>query len=167
MRFSNEKEHVIDYIFPIALFFVFAASSLVVIILAANIYSGTTNAAESGFGSRTVLSYLTEKIHQNDDNQAVSVGSFAGRESLVIEQAYDNGQTYVTYIYEDNGILRELFIQKGVDASAASGREIMPIHDFTMEQLTDSRFRFSCTSEEGETITSVVSVRSEKEVLDE
>ena len=99
MRFSNEKKHVIDFMFPIALFFVFAASSLVVIILSANIYSSTTKASESGFNTRTVLSYVTEKIHQSDQNQAVSIGTFDGLPSLVIELTYDNDQTYVTYIY--------------------------------------------------------------------
>lgn len=167
MRFSNEKKHMIDYIFPAALFFVFAATSLVVIILAADIYSSTTKASESGFGSRTVLSYLTEKIHQSDDNQAVSVGSFDGRESLIIKQTYDNDETYVTYIYEENGVLRELFMQEGVEASADSGREIMPVHDFGMEQLSSGRFRFTCTSEEGETLSTVVALRSEEEGYNE
>ncbi|MCB6585629.1 DUF4860 domain-containing protein, partial [Streptococcus gordonii] len=73
-----------------------------------------TKASESGFNTRTVLSYVTEKIHQSDQNQAVSIGTFDGLPSLVIELTYDNDQTYVTYIYEDNGILRELFIQDGV-----------------------------------------------------
>ena len=163
MRFSNEKKHVIDFMFPIALFFVFAASSLVVIILSANIYSSTTKASESGFNTRTVLSYITEKIHRSDQNQAVSIGTFDGLPSLVIELTYDNDQTYVTYIYEDNGILRELFIQDGVAASADSGREIMPVHNFSMEQLSDNRFYFTCTTDSGETSSAVVSTRSEKE----
>ncbi len=43
MRFQTRSSHVIDLIFPIALFFVFAASSLSVLILAADIYASTTN----------------------------------------------------------------------------------------------------------------------------
>ena len=167
MRFSNEKKHVIDIIFPVALFFVFAASSLVVIILSANISSSTTKASESGFNTRTVLSYITEKIHQSDQNQAVSIGTFDGLQSLVIELTYDNDQTYVTYIYEDDGILRELFIQDGVDASAGSGREIMPVNNFSMEQLSDNRFYFTCTTDSGDTAAAVVSARSEKEASHE
>lgn len=163
MRFSTKKKHVIDFIFPIALFFVFAASSLVVIILAANIYSSTTKAAESGFETRTVLSYVTEKIHQSDRSQAVSIGKFDGRDSLIIEQGFDGNETYITYIYEDDGVLRELFIQDGVDASAGSGREIMTVRDFSMEQLSDNLFKFVCTSEKGETVSTVVAVISEKE----
>ena len=42
MRFRPRHRHVIDLIFPIALFFVFAASSLSVLILAANVYTSTT-----------------------------------------------------------------------------------------------------------------------------
>lgn len=161
MRFSNEKKHVIDFIFPIALFFVFAASSLVVIILAANIYSNTTKASESGFGTRTVLSYITEKIHQSDEEQAVYLGSFDDREALVIEQQFDSDFIYITYIYEDNGMLRELFIQDGVDASAENGREIMPVRNFSMKELNDSLFQFTCVSDEGDIRSTVVAVKSE------
>lgn len=161
MRFSNEKKHVVDFIFPIALFFVFAASSLVVIILAANIYSNTTKASESGFGTRTVLAYITEKIHQSDEEQAVSLGSFGGRDALVIEQQFDSDLTYITYIYEDTGVLRELFIQEGVEAYSENGREIMPVRDFSMKELSDGLFQFTCISDDGDTRSTVVAVKSE------
>ena len=47
MRFQTRQRHVIDLVFPIALFFVFAASALVVLILAADIYASTTNHFQS------------------------------------------------------------------------------------------------------------------------
>ena len=43
MRFQARHKHVIDLIFPIALFFVFAASSFSVLILAADVYASTTD----------------------------------------------------------------------------------------------------------------------------
>ena len=39
MKISPKRQHSIDLIFPIALFFVFAASALMVLILAADLYS--------------------------------------------------------------------------------------------------------------------------------
>ena len=55
MRFQTRSRHVIDFIFPIALFFVFAASSLVVLILAADIYGSTTNQLQANDENRTAL----------------------------------------------------------------------------------------------------------------
>ena len=159
MGFRTEKKHIIDFIFPISLFFVFAATALVVIILAANIYSNTTKASSSSFETRTVLSYMTEKIHQNDENGSISIGAFDGLDALIIRQTYSE-KPYVTYIYEYEGTLRELFIQDGIDASASSGKEIMKVNGFAMESISDHLFRFSCTSPEDVPTETVVAVKS-------
>lgn len=160
MKFRTEKKHVIDILFPISLFFVFAASSLAVILLSANIYSRTVQDSVSSFETRTVLSYLTEKIHQNDENGAVSLGSLNGIDALVMEQSYEQ-QTYATYLYEYEGTLRELFVQKGAAVSPAAGKEIMPIADFHIAPLAAGLFEFSCTTPEGDTAQTIVSVKSE------
>ena len=160
MRFQTEKKHIIDLLFPIALFFVFAVSAVAVIILSANIYRSTTASSEDNYETGTVLSYVTEKLHQSDGGAQVTLGSFEGLDSLVIRQTY-GGQDYVTYIYEDDGILRELFLQDGVDASASDGSEIMPVRDFSMKELSDGLFEFSCQSSEGKTLNTVAAVKSE------
>ena len=53
MNKKRLRQHTIDFIFPIALFFVFAASSLVVLILSANIYRNITENSRSIFTTRT------------------------------------------------------------------------------------------------------------------
>lgn len=55
MNNKKIKQHTIDFIFPIALFFVFAASSLAVLILSANIYKNITESSKDLFTSRTCL----------------------------------------------------------------------------------------------------------------
>lgn len=160
MKFHFNRKHVVDMVFPFALFFVFAASSLLVILLAADIYRDTTAMAESNHESRTVLSYMTEKIHQADENGAVFIGSFDGHDSIVIRQDYGQ-RSYQTYIYEDEGVLRELFLQEGVDAAASEGRKIMEVHNLHLEQLEKGLFRISCTAREGEKLETVVAVVSE------
>ena len=42
MGFRLKRRHMIDFIFPIALFFVFALSALTLILLSARIYQSTT-----------------------------------------------------------------------------------------------------------------------------
>ena len=75
MRFQTRSRHVIDFIFPIALFFVFAASSLVVLILAADIYGSTTNQLQANDENRTALAYISEKIRQNDAGGAPEIAT--------------------------------------------------------------------------------------------
>ncbi len=160
MRFQFKRKHVVDMVFPFALFFVFASSALLVILLAADIYRNTTAMSESNYESRTVLSYMTEKIRQGDENGGVSIGSFDGHDSVIIRQVYGE-QIYQTYIYEDEGELRELFLSEGVEAAASDGRKIMEVQNLELEQLEEGMFRISCTAKEGEKLETVVTVVSE------
>ena len=80
MAESTARKHTIDILFPWALFGLLAICGLLVLILAADIYQDTTTMADENYESRTVLSYLTEKIHQND-NGTVTIGSVDGTDS--------------------------------------------------------------------------------------
>lgn len=160
MRTRSETRHVIDLIFPIALFFVLAASSLAAVLLASNVYRHTVQAEQSNFESRTSLSYVAWKVRQNDESGAVSIGTFDGQDSLVMKQFYD-GQEYRTYIYEYDGYLRELVVRADVEANAAAGRKILEVQDFQMEEFGDGIFRFSYVGEDGKQVSTMAAVRSE------
>lgn len=159
MGFRLKRRHMIDFLFPIALFFVFALSALALILLAAGIYQSTTENSSLQYTSRTGLAYISEKIHQNDENGAIYLGSFDGCDALVLEQGYGE-ETYYTYIYASEQNLKELFIKEGVDADAEDGRTILEVEDFTMEQVSDELFRFECTDTKGRSSSTVIGIRS-------
>ena len=69
----NKNKHVIDMIFPIALFFVFISSCFIVLILSFHTYRKTVQLEQSNYQTRTALSYITQKIHQNDLIDSVSL----------------------------------------------------------------------------------------------
>ena len=69
----NKNKHVIDMIFPIALFFVFISSCFIVLILSFHTYRKTVQLEQSNYQTRTALSYITQKIHQNDLIGSVSL----------------------------------------------------------------------------------------------
>ena len=165
MNNKKIKQHTIDFIFPIALFFVFAASSLAVLILSANIYKNITESSKDLFTSRTCLSYITEKIRQNDEGgtQNIYLDSFDGHPALVLERNL-NETLYHTYIYEDKGVLRELFIQDGIDASSRNGTEIMKVSSLQMEEAAPGLLRFSCSSDEGQMESVFVSIHSDNSI---
>lgn len=159
MRFRMKRNHMIDFLFPVALFFVFALSALTLILLAARIYQSTTENSSLNYSSRTCLSYITEKIHQGDENGAVYLGSFDGSEALVMEQTRGE-EIYYTYIYACDQELRELFVKAGVKAGSDDGKTILEIQDFTMEQVTDHLLRFSCIDRKNRSASTVIGIRS-------
>ena len=159
MRERTERKHVIDFLFPLALFFVLTATSVALVVLASGTYSRQVQDSEDSFASRTALSYVTEKIHQADEYGAVCAGTFDGQDAIVIRQTYSE-QTYATYLYEYDGYLRELFIQDGVDAKASDGRKILASDSFSFEETQDGLFHLYCTNKDGSISDTYVSIKS-------
>lgn len=159
MRFQTRSRHVIDFIFPIALFFVFAASSLVVLILAADIYASTTNQFQVNDKNRTTLSYISEKIRQNDTEGALSIQTIEGTDCLALSVDY-SGTPCTTYIYAYEGMLKELFIQDGVSVSLRSGKDIMEITSLTIEPLGEQLYQFTTVDETGTASSMIAAERS-------
>lgn len=159
MRFRTQRKHMIDFLFSVALFFVFALSALIVILLATRIYQSTTENSSLNYTSRTGLSYISEKIHQNDINGAVYLGTFDGYDALIMEQEIGT-ETYYTYIYACNDELKELFSSGNSSIKASSGQTILEIQDFSMEQISDNLIKFSCTDQNSRQASTMVGIRS-------
>lgn len=159
MKHMNERRHVIDFLFPLALFFVLTATSVALVVLASGIYSRQVSDSEDSFSSRTALSYVTEKLHQSDEYGAIDAGTFDGQDAIIIHQTYAD-QPYVTYLYQYEGYLRELFIREDVSASASDGRKILSVKDFAFEESQEGLFYLSCTNEDGSISDTYVSVKS-------
>ena len=161
MNSFEPKHHIVDFLFPLALFFVFAASAVMLILTASGAYRNTAAETEKNYNARTAMAYLTEKIRQGDENGAVFLDSFDGRDALAIRQAY-NGASYTTYIYADEGALKELLIKDGTDATAASGKTILEVQSFEIEEVSPHLFRFRTEDTSWEPFTFFAGFKSEK-----
>ena len=131
MRERTERKHVIDFLFPLALFFVLTATSVALVVLASGTYSRQVQDSEDSFASRTALSYVMEKIHLADEYGAVYAGTFDGQDAIVIRQTYSE-QTYVTYLYEYDGycgsfLFRMVSMQKPPMDARFSHRTVFPL----------------------------------------
>ena len=159
---KQSHQHTIDFLFPIALFFVFSATALIVLLFAANIYQGIVSSSATQFEQTTCLSYVTNKIRQNDEGgtEHIYLDTFDGYDALAIEQTYADA-SFVTYIYEAEGELKEIFLQEGVEASANSGTTIMEVTDFNMKEIDDGLLKFSCISTDGIENSVIVNIHSE------
>jgi hypothetical protein len=159
MRFSHRQRHVIDLLFPVALFFVFALSALTVILLATHVYQKTTEESTLNYTAQTSLSYIREKVRQADEEGQIGFTQLEDCQALTLTQTQGE-DTYVTYIYAWEGSLRELFVREGTAVSPGDGREILSVNSFSIEKLGDRLYRFSCEASDGESGDAVVALRS-------
>lgn len=160
MKFHTKRKHMIDIIFPVTLFFLFAFSAITILLLAARIYQSTIEEASMNDTARTGLAYVSEKIHQKDASGCVEITELDGIEALRLEQEYE-GERYDTYIYMYEDALRELFVKRGAEAEPASGTAILELADFTMTEKEKNLLQFTCTDKEGRKESVYVAVRSE------
>ena len=90
----------------------------------------------------------------------IYLDTFDGYDALAIEQTYADA-SFVTYIYEAEGELKEIFLQEGVEASANSGTAITEVTDFNMKEIDDGLLKFSCISTDGIENSVIVNIHSE------
>ena len=84
MRKIKTVNHSTDTLFVLALFCIFAASVLSVLLAGASAYQDIADRMESQYAERTCLSYLDAKIRHYDESGMVSVESFGGQSALAL-----------------------------------------------------------------------------------
>lgn len=159
MRFHQEKKHVIDLIFPLAIFFVFAVSALLVLLLSVHIYGDQTDKTLKNFESSTPLSYITEKVRQNDSQGNITIEDLNGVNSLVLHGT-SSDVTYSTYLYVYNGWLKELTIRDDTSASPEAGKNIIEASNLQVENFSAHTYKITVTDLEGDSQTRILTERS-------
>lgn len=157
MNPKNQNRYLVDILFVLTLFALFTLSSILVIILGANVYQKTVQEMDSNYSSRTSYSYFSEKLHQSDQNSTVSILYFEDQNVLCIEQTL-NDTEYRTYLYEYNGALMECFTRAENEFHLGLGNEILPISDLTFETTIDRLLQISFVDGSGNSIILYVEV---------
>lgn len=122
----------IDTAFVSCLFLLFAVTSCILILIGAEQYRATTDAMKQNYEVRTTVSYLKEKLHQNDTCAETETAYLAGGYALVLTNSID-GNTYSTYIYYYDGALRELSAAETSAFTPDSGQVIVTLESFDAE----------------------------------
>ncbi|MDE5894230.1 MAG: DUF4860 domain-containing protein [Acetatifactor sp.] len=162
MNTKQEKNHIVDVLFVLALFVVFTLSALVLVILGASVYKQTVSYMDENFTARTAYSYLTEKVRQNDLYDSISLGQLEGTEALVMTQEI-NDTTYATYLYLYEGNLRELFMRQGSDIGSnplSAGQVILPLTDWNLEMADEYLLHIALTLEDNSQKELFIALRS-------
>ncbi len=149
---------MIDILFVLTLFCVFAISALTLVTLGANVYQRTVDHMESNFESRTPYSYITQKIRQADQLNGVSVGSIDEQDAILISQKIGD-DSYITYLYEYEGYICELFTRADQTLSAGAGNRIIEVNSFEIKELETNLFSLDIVTVSDENLHLQISTR--------
>ena len=136
--------------FACCLFFALAAG--------ARIYKSISSVMEEQYTARTAIGYVVSRIHQGDGRGAVELDSIDGRPALIISQETD-GVRYLTYIYQYDGYIRELFCPASETMTADAGLPVIAASELTIS-LTGRLVHIRCVTGGGES-ESYVCLKSE------
>ena len=156
---EKQPKHIIDTLFVIALFSLFALSAIFLITIGANIYGRTVNNMEDNFNNRTALAYITEKVRQSDNAGSLSIGAFHGCPALIITSRIGNTE-YCTYLYEYDGYLREIMLRKGMTLDPAIGQDIIAVSDFSLTPINNHLMNCSIMIDDTQNYNLYITVHS-------
>lgn len=158
MEFKRENKHMVDILFVISLFCVFAFSALMLVIIGADVYKKTVSHMDENYSVRTAYAYISEKIRQNDHTDAISVTSFGDGDALVLTE-HVSGTDYYTYLYLYDGSICELFSDSPVSLGPAAGNRILDCQNFKITQVADNLYYFYLEDAYGQSTDLYVSTR--------
>ena len=165
MNLLKRDRSIVDVIFMITVFGVFMLSALFVVLFGAKIYKKTAHDMSVNFSSRTSLAYVTEKLHQHDHKNGVEVIEDTKSPILKMTQ-FVNSDEYCTYLYEDNGYLKELTVRGDVALVRSAGKNILKLNSFESTRISDSLYRFNIEDDEGNKTEFYVSLYSYSDTAD-
>lgn len=157
-RHVVESRHIVDTLFVLTLFAVFAVCSMLLIVFGANIYQKTIDNMEEHFNISTSVTYITEKLRQSDDSGAIEVVDFGDSDAFRISSTIDDTD-YYTYIYMDNGYLKELHVKADKDLGPKAGQKLLPVTHFEISEQSDGLFSYMITDSNNSTMIMKVSTK--------
>ena len=158
---TRAKRHITDVLFTLTLFAVFAAASLIVVFIGAEVYSATISRADTSFEINTTLSFVTTKIRQHDTLGDVRLDNIGGTPAIVLTQSI--GESFFeTWIYHHDGILREIFKNRdNVDARwLGAGQALVHVHYFGFGKINDGLIEIHAGSGDGIYARALVALNS-------
>lgn len=159
LQLDNRRSNKIDSVFVIALFTVFAITAFLLILIGAKQYQHTADSMDANYESRTISSYLTEKIRQNDSAGTVQVTDLEGIPAIALT-TMENDVTYVTYIYYYDGALREIMVTDSSVFSLSTGQEIVQTDGFYPEFKESDLLKITITTTDNQTNVIYLSLHS-------
>lgn len=166
MKKRTEHRHMIDILFVLSLFCVFAASSVLLILFGVDIYKKTVHQMDTNYTSRTSIAYITEKIRQSDTANSILITTQDDIQVLMLTNNID-GITYATSLYEYDGYLYELFARTDIELPLDAGQPVMELQQLSFSQISPNILEIRFTDSTAKEQTIYVSMHSGMEANNE
>lgn len=150
--FTERISKKIDMVFVMALLILFAATTFALVLIGAKHYRQVTNNMTTNHDNRTAASYLTEKIRQNDCEEAIALCTIQDTPALSFLTT-EADVSYITYIYFYDGYLRELVVTESSVFSLSSGQPIVALGDIHFSMQNANLIRAEINDLQGNTQT--------------
>ena len=161
MRLKRSSNYTVDSVFILALMALFGIISVYVIMIGAKQYKSIADRMSQNYETRTVASYLEEKLSQSDVSGSADVVMLDSVEALVLTDNI-NGQLYNTYIYAYDGYLLEITVSDGTEVSPGSGQKLIETGSLKMDMVSSNLFHFTITDTTGKDYSLFVSLKSKQ-----
>lgn len=159
MKFGKRNKSIVDALFLLAVFGIFLICALFIVLFGAKIYKNTVKSSNDSFFERTCYTYITEKIRQNDNEAGVVIEDYNGSSVVKLTKSYD-GKDYVTYLFMDDGYLKEYTSAAGTAFNPSAGSEIIELSSLEAKKCNDNLYKFFLSDEEGNKSSFFVSITS-------
>ena len=142
------KQHSISSFSSLLLFFVFVLFLLPVLILSAGVYQASVSGKRVNDNLYTASTYLTTKFRQHDgEGMRIYETKVDETPALCFTDVYGE-QTFCTYIYLQDGKLKELFTMEDIPASLQMGTTIAELSAFHVSLPRDDMFHITLVDED-------------------
>ena len=158
-RNLRSQHHVTDMVFTLGLFCVFTASMFLLVMIGIQVYRATVSHMQDTYSTRTVISYVAEKVRQHDVTGGVELTTVEDRTALRLLDEL-GGQVYETYIYSDGDYLCELTVRAGTEADLSMGERILEVQGFSISDAGGGFFELSADDSGGGTVHFLLHPRS-------
>ncbi len=151
MEFQKGKSS--EIIFVLGLFGFYTLCALFLTILGAKVYQQNVENTEFNYTFRTTVLYITEKVRQGEIEGGVEVGATAQSDALVVSKDYD-GTTYKTWIYVEDGYLKEVLLSDDMEVQHNIGQKIIPLSRIDISFIDDNLLAIDISDIEGNKFSS-------------
>lgn len=162
MKRFRSKNHSVDLLFTISLFFVFTITALYVTMAGANLYENTVSQTSRDYSIFTPLAYLEQKIQGYDTSGGISVMREDTQDILCLHETID-GNNYTTYIYTRDGKLMELFLKDGGTPDFQSGTSLMDSATLRLEETESQLLKIQLAEEDDTLQTLTIHLKAKEE----
>ena len=132
---AGSQRHI-HRLLPFVLFTVFALCVMAVLYSGAHSYRSLTTRDQDSYHRRTCVQYLSTKVRQAANAQAISITHFGEGDALAITENIGE-QSYTTLVYCSGGWLRELFTASPQDCAPQAGEPILELQALSIEEEGD------------------------------